>query len=341
MSLGTLLNSDMGSLRIMVLRGWAWWIGQLEEMVPPALRSRRQSPHRLLLWDDGVLRLICRGGADGRLPGAGARVNFAVPARLAFVRPLQLPRMGSADLRRMVEMEAERLSPLPLSESIVGMALRRSGAGDGSTPVDVAILPQRTAEQAIAALDEVGLVPTGFGLLAEGEGVARFDFMPILRERSLVPARRSPAILWWSIVAFVFLLNIAVLVFRDRASVARLGEIADEQAPAVGAARAIERRANDFDSNARAVIAQRRTHDALAALALVTQALPAGAWVQRYTYDGRSVRLIGYKRKELDLIAALRADPRIAAVGSNASQIVADIPAGQPFDLSLQLGSGR
>ena len=341
MSLGNLLNSDMGSLRIMALRGWAWWVGQLEEMIPPMLRSSRQSPRQLLLWNDGVLRLIRRGGADGSLPAAGARVHFVVPERLAFVRPLQLPSMGAADLRRMVEMEAERLSPLPPSESIVGMALRKGSAVDGTTPVDVAILPQRTAEQAIAAVDEAGLVLDGFGLLAEGERVARFDFMPTLRERALVPARRSPVTLWWSLVGCAFLLNVAALVLRDRASVAQLAEVADQQAPAVAAARAIEQRANDFEANARALVAQRRTHNALAALALVSQALPAGAWVQRYSYNGQSVRLVGYKRKELDLAAALRADPRIIGVASNASQIVADIPAGQPFDLSLQLRAGR
>lgn len=341
MSLVTILNSDVGSLRTVAQRGFYWWLGQLAEFVPVALRSRRRIPRQIVTWDDGVLRVVSRRGTATKLPRSGTRVIFAIPARLAFVRTLQLPRMSAADLRRMVEMEAERLSPLPLAESIVATDVGKAGAGDALTAVAVAVLPKHIAEQAIAALDEAGLVPGRIGLIDGLDRHLGFDFVPGLRERGLIASRPSPLTFWWSIALFAFLLNIAILVIRDRESVARLSAIADQQAPAVVVARAIEKRANYFHGTARDLVAQRRSHDVLTALAVISQALPAGAWVQRLTYDGRAVRLTGYKHKDVDLVAALKRDPRIGGVSLNSAQIVADIPAGQPFDLTVHLRTGQ
>lgn len=341
MSVGGILNADMGSLRSMAVRGLLWWTGQLEQLLPAGLRHRRRVPHQLVIWDDGAMTVVRKRTTTARLPSAGARVALAVPAALAFQRTLQLPRMSGADLRRLVSLEAERLSPLPASELIVGLEAATGSGPDQTIRVEVAALPQRVAQQALGAAEQAGLAVTSFGLVGISGQHARFDFMPSLRERLLVPTRRSASAVWWSVVAILFLLNLALLVIRDEQSVAQLSEAVDEQAPAVAAARAIQARANDFDLVTRDTIARRRTHDPLGAMAVISTALPAEAWVQRFTADARTVRLTGYRRGTADVGAALRRDPRIAVVRSNAGQIVAPSPAGQPFDLVVQLRSAR
>ena len=341
MNVGALLNSEIVTLRVMTVRGFDWWRSQLKELIPQSLRDRRRVPRQLVVWDAGPLKVVGKQGTTNRMPRASSQVVLAVPSRLAFTRTLHLPRMSSTDLRRLVELEADRLSPLPPSETIVGIEVHKNGAANGSTPVDAAVLPQGVAEQAIAAADSAGLVVTGFGLAFADDRMPRFDFMPALRERGLVSAARSPLTIWWCLVALAFLLNCAVLVIRDQQSVDQLAAITDQQAPAVAAAHAIQKRADTFDSSAQGLARQRRNHDVLAALAVVSEALPAGAWVQRFTYDGQTARLTGYKHKDVDLAAALRRDSRIAGIRLNSAQLVTDTPAGQPFDLTIVLRSGR
>ena len=341
MNLGSILNADMTTMRLAAARGWHWWVGQLQELVPDRLRTRRQSSRQLAMWDGGRLTIFTKSGKQGQMPVAGARIALAVPSRCAFDRTLKLPRMNRTDLRRLVELESDRLSPLPSGETLVGIDMNGDAASDGHVEVAVAVLPSNVAEQAIRAAGEAGLVVTGFGLVAQAGEPARFDFMPALRERQLVGAEGSGRVIWWSLVAFAFALNLAVLVVRDQQSVAQLAAIAEGQAPAVKAARAIQQRANDFDVSTRELAARRRSHDVLGALATVSQALPDGAWVQRFTFTGQAARLTGYKRKDADVLAALRGDPRIAGIRSNSAQLVADTPAGQPFDLTIQLRGGR
>ena len=340
MELGAILNSDVGSVRASASRALHWWLGQLEELLPASRRRRSRGPRQLVVWDGSSLSFVTKRGVTDRMPRANARVTLAVPATFAFKRTLQLPRLGSADLRQLVELEAERLSPLPASESLVGMQILGPGEAAGTVSVGAAVLPQLVAEQALAAAGDVGLAVTSVGLLSGNERTAQFDFMPALRRRGLVPIVRSPAAIWWLIVAFAIALNVAVLVIRDQQSVDRLSAVVDEQAPAVTAARAIQQRADDFDSSAQNVAAQRRSHDVLGALGIVSQDLPVGAWVQRFSYSGGTARLTGYRRKDVDVPAALRRDPRIAQVRMNSAQLVTDTPVGQPFDLSVRFRGG-
>jgi hypothetical protein len=339
MNVSTLLNSDVKTLRVLAARGFHWWVGQLEELLPGSRRGRRGPRHKLV-WQDGSLRVLGKAGTAGRMPSKGARIWLAVPQQLAFVRTLELPRMGAADLRRLVQLEAERLSPLPTAEAIVGIEVGRRTGNAPTVPVEIAVLPLAAAEQAITAAQEAGLSVARLGLLPSNERLPRFDFLPALRERGLLPASRPASAIWWSFVAFVLALNLAILVIRDEQSVARFQNIVEQQAPSVAAAKAIRRRAAEFDSTARDLQYQRRGHDVLSALAVASSDLPAGAWVQRLNYSARTARLVGYKQKDIDVTTALRKDKRIAAVRSNTAQLVTDTPAGQPFDVTIVLRSG-
>jgi hypothetical protein len=337
MDVGAILNSDMGTLRATAARALNWWLGQLQELLPEGLRQRPRGPRHVVVWDKDALSVVGRNGEPGRFPRANSRVTLAVPPSLAFKRTLELPRMSAQDLRRLVEMEADRLSPLPASETIVGMQVFGHGEAPGTMSVGAAVLPRGTALEALAAASDSGLSVASFGLARDDRRTARYEFMPALQERGLVPHRRSPAATWWLLVAFAFALNLAVLIIRDQQSVDRLRTIVHQQQPAVSAARAIQERADEFDRSAKDLAAQRRSHDVLGALGVVSEDLPSGAWVQRFTFSARTARLTGYRRRDADVLAAVQHDRRIFLVRQNSAQLVTDTPAGQPFDLSVVL----
>lgn len=335
MNLSTLLNSDLSTSRMAGAHALRWWLDQLKSMLPRRMQRPRRPRGPVVLWHDGVLNPVGKSGARKSMPRPGASVSLVVPAPLAFVRDIQLPSMSVADVRRMVELEAERLSPLPRSECLVAMEVIDGAAQTGASLAEIAVLPRRIAREAIETAQEAGLTIAGFGLAAT-DGAVRFDFMASLREQQMADAQRSPATIWWTIVAVLVALNVTMLVIRDRQSVAELRAIAQQQAPAVAAARAVQIRASAFDATAQLVVRERRNRDVLAALGILSESLPDGAWVQRLTYDGQTARLTGYSRGNLDIAAALRRQSRIAGVSANNAPIVAETPGGQPFDIAVR-----
>ena len=72
-------------------------------------------------------------------------------------------------------------------------------------------------------------------------------------------------------------------------------------------------------------------------LAQVSEAVPDGAWVQRYAFEGNALRLTGYRQPDADVAGALRKLPLFASVKSAQSDEAAAISTGQPFDLVAQL----
>lgn len=336
MTLSAVLNSDLGTTRAILVNGFHWWTGQLRELIPGRLQ-RDTMPRHIVAFDGTALSVVRGQRSPNDLPAEGTRVALAVPARQAFLRTLKLPGMRPSDLSRLVAIEAERLSPLPPPDSLAAAGMRRRASDAGHAPVEIAVLPKSVAEQALAAAERAGLVVAAFGLLDEPDPKWRIDFMPALRAAGMAPPHRSPAAIWWVLVGLFLLVNLAVHGIRDRREIARLSAMVEEQGPAVTTARAMLGRTNAFDAGARVLSDQRRTHDVLGTLAIVSASLPEGAWVQRMSYNGPTVRLVGYKRKGVDLIAAFKRDARIAGVRSNMSQMVAEIATGEPFDVTIQL----
>jgi len=335
MNVSAILNADMATVRSWALGGLRWWISQLRDLVPARWSFGGGAQGTIALFGAAGDLIYLRDGRPVAKPAqADARVVLAIPEHMGLTRTLAVPRLGVADMRRLVELEIERLMPLPSDETLVAIQPLALGEDPPAASAAVAILPRALMARAIGAAELAQLLPTKMVLLPAGAGGVRFDFTPVAREQGMLPARSSPALFWWGLVGAAFLLNLVVLIVRDQQSVDRLAALVEAQAPAVTAARTIATRARQFELNAHLLAGERRSHDALGALGSVSAALPPGAWVQRYAWSGRTVRLTGYKRQGVDVLAALRRDPRFANARSANSDVIAEIPAGQPFDVT-------
>lgn len=335
MNVNAVLNADMSTLRAWALSGFRWWIGQLRGLVPARWRESVEGQRAVALFEGADRFSYLRAGKRIAKPvQPQARVTLAIPEHFGLTRTLAVPRLGMADISRIVALEIERLMPLPPGETLVAIDPQPAGDDADGMLVAVAILPRSAAANAVEAATTAQLMPTKVSLLRAHAKAGRFDFAPMLRELGLLPSRRSPALLWWSIVGVAFLLNLILLIVRDQQAVDRIATLVNEQAPAVSAARTIASRARQFEVNADRLAEQRRSHDALGALGAVSAALPAGAWVQRYSWNGLTVRLTGYKRQGVDVLAALRRNPLFANVRSTNSDVIAEIATGQPFDIT-------
>ena len=82
-----------------------------------------------------------------------------------------------------------------------------------------------------------------------------------------------------------------------------------------------------------ALLTRRSAHEPLRILDAATRALPRGQWVQRFEWNGRAVRLVGFKQPGFDVLTALRG-PALTTPRSLLSDIPTKTAAGEePFDI--------
>jgi hypothetical protein len=325
-----ILNADMTTIGRWLRGGLRWWLTELAALVPPALRrsATAQRPQ---------LRLDPAGRLAGTAPGPRSRPAVLLPASAALTRRVILPDLPTEALWRTLDAETSRLLPLaPDAVLVARRAVARDRAA-GTAEVEIAGLPLSLGSAVAAEIARLGVVPARVGLLgADGEEWPGLDFLPAMRARGLVaPGSRQP-LLFWAVAAFLFLLNIAVLVWRDEARVEAIQALVDGQRPAVAATQRLQRRIARFDALAAAASA-RRSREPLALMGRVAAALPEGAYLLRFDVEGDTLRLSGYKPAGANIVAALRADPGLGEVRALRSDSQAERPGAQAFDISARV----
>lgn len=336
MTLNELLNSDLTTLQQEARRGFDWWIEELAALVPPSLQRFGQRRRPMLLLDKDGWHDAITGEALATVPRDGSII--AIDEDELLVRNVTVPPMSGSQVSRMLALDAGRYFPMPPETILLAAAPRRERTDDGLMPVDVAALPMTKATAIADALCATGLTPAAVRVVREGRLDLRFDFLPLMQHRGLLGRRRSSYANWWAVVGALAFLNLAVLFWRDAADVARLQALVDSQRPAVTVAQRITAQMRAMNARAQNAALQRGQSEPLATLAVTTQAVPDGAWVQRYAWNGTTLRLTGYRSRDTDVASAFRKVPEFANVRSAQTDSIAETATGQPFDLVAEIG---
>lgn len=329
MAAGSILDADMATVSGWFRSGFAWWLEEMQTIMPFAFTKRDRAIGNYLYYQkDGTLASHGTGNPEAIL----------VDPDMCLVREIVLPVLGDADLARVVALDADRIMPIPAEQLIVGA---KADAKD-RTCVTVAGLRKATVVTLLESAREAGFAPPQrIGLFDQASpGRMAIDFSQGCAAAGLTAAIRPVALTYWAIVAFLFALNIGALVWRDVESVRNFEALVAAQAPAVNAARTISKKISNTQKSAQILAERRANQNAFAVLAAVTQAMPERAWVQRFSWDGRSIRLSGYKREGTDVIGALRKSPYLRDVRAANAEAMAEVPTGQPFDLSATFYAG-
>ncbi len=343
MTLQELLNSDVNSIGVWARQGLAWWLDELAALAPAWLRRALSAKPKHLAerledggwryWIDG--RLAPDGGPARR---AGGRVGLVLAPASVLTRSLTYPRLPLGDLRRMIALDLDRLSPVSADQVYHDVRVA-SRDEDGVQRVWLGLLPKAMAGEALQAASAEGLKPLRLGVaLGDGATDYRFDFLPAIRRelglRDETQARRW----WWAAAGVLALANLVALVGRDMISVDRLRQAVDAQRPGVAAVMGVRRRVEAQERARGALIERGARGDPLPMLAALTAALPRTAWVQRLEWNGQQARIVGFRTGDADLLAALRASPGLANPRAAATATPAKAGAGQPFDITLDVG---
>ncbi len=265
------------------------------------------------------------------------RAVILVPNELCLSRVITRPRLSESDLKRMVTLEADTLLPIPAGSAVVaGRALR--GTDDlGKIQIEIAGLPLEEARGIAVAIQAQGIVPIAVIRSATVSEQAPLDFVTSMRDAGLLSQRQSATPFLWALVGLLILLNVAAWIWRDQSRLARFEQIVSEQQPAVTIAQTIVRRGEQDRRLISRSLSLRRSQDPLRVMANVGSVLPVGAWLQRYVWDGASVRLVGYRPAKTDVATALRRSGHFTEVRTTSDETQAAIPAGEPFDVGAKV----
>lgn len=338
---GTILDMDMTSLGSALRDGWDWWTSELSAMVPARwqAKERKLSGPIATFVADGDLRL---DGTALEPVAEGARrrlMPVILPPAAAITTRTMLPRLGTRDLARMVELELDRLLPFPPGTAIAGARalVDQAETGHARVPTIVAGMPHKRAAALVEAARARGIEPLALLWQSpEDEGIT-IDLLPALVASGAITSRRDSRPFWWGLVAALFLANAGLMIWRDIAATNAFAAEVEAQAATGTAARALAGRLARETALRKTLVAERDANDPLSLLALTTVALPEGAWVQRYVSTGETLRITGYKAPGSDIQSALRRTGRFASLQTSVSDPTAEGGGGQPFDVSAML----
>jgi hypothetical protein len=344
MKTGTLLDADMTTLAQAFKDGARWWIDELNAMLPGWAQRERKA----------ITGLVAHYGADGtlRVEGDSAPLGpvnegqapraatILIPEKLCLIRQVALPTMRRGDMRKLVMLDLDRLMPFAIDSAYADVAPTGTVSADGKAEAALAALPKAQVKAAYAAAIDAGLAPRAIGIADSDDASLRFDFLPGLVEDGLATQTRSGSAFWWWLLAALFALNLGALIYRDVQSVSQLAALVESQQPTANAARRLALRIANEEGLRGELLARRERDNALAALAFVTRSVPSGVWIQRYSWNGETLRLSGYKQGNVDVVAALRKSGGFASVRASTSDVAAESATGQPFDVTAEWGRG-
>lgn len=339
MTLSKLLNSDVTTVGQWLRGGLAWWVSELAGMLPARARVWFETRPSLTAepLDEGGYRFTRNGRTVMETLGAARRprqVTLRLPRDGVLLREAPAPAMPERDLRRMLQLDIDRLTPFRSDQVFVDVAL---GAA-GSRRAIVAAVPRERAVRALAQASAAGLDARALGVAGTSEAELALDFLPAMREAKVVPRPNLNRAVIWGAVALLALANLGVAVGRDMLQVRALRQKVEAQQAEVDQARALRRKALTEGARRADILRRRASGEPLRMLDAITGAMPDGAWVDRLAWDGKSVRMSGYRQEQIDVAAALRSAPLISNVRNSGAEILARQAAGQPFDLTADIG---
>jgi general secretion pathway protein L len=338
MTFRDLLGNDLGPWAAGLHQSFQWWTDELARMAPPSWR-RRPRPHEAVaeIGSHGPTVRLWRGSRfQERLEGRSRplAVYLAAPREQVLTRTLVLPPLPAADLRRLAAQELDRLTPFRPEE--VCFDVERLEPGDRPAgEVLLGVIRLTDLDAAVARAERFGLTPLGVGVLQGGR--LRFDFL-----RAVRGARANRRLIGlWSAVAVLAAINVAVAMWKDMDDVAALRRAVDLQRPTVELATKLRARVEKETADRRALLARRDWNEPMRIEDAATRAFPAPQWIERMEWNGRTVRLAGFRDPNFNVLSAIATQPVLGAPRTLSNGAPGGAGAKVSFDVIAEPVRGR
>jgi general secretion pathway protein L len=346
MNFKDILNADLQTVAQWTRRGVDWWIDELWQAVPATWRTRF-STRRDVIAEIGRSDVVLRGKAGAPIDADALsrrerdHVQLVVPMTQVLTRVVDYPLLPMTDVRRMVALDIDRLTPFHPDAVLFDTELLRRDAERGRQQILLGVMPKAAAGEAVARAQGLGLMPVSLGAFAGVGANTHFDFLPALEGGGGQLGARARLPYWWAGVVALLILNFWLIAFRDSAELDSLKQIVDSQAAPVEVALRLRDKVDAEAERRASLLGRRRASSPLRVLDAVTKALPANAWAQTFEWNGQTVHLAGYSNGPADMLKALESAPYLHNARTMSRDALPAKASGmQPFDVSVDTGKG-
>lgn len=345
MNIKDILNADLPTVVRWARRGFSWWVEELSHVLPVSWRKHFSAQREVVA--EFTERGVTFRGRSGHVIEPSvlstrdrANVQIVVPLQRVLTRVLEFPLLPMNDIRRMVALDVDRLTPFRQGTAYFDTELIRRDADKGRQQILLGVLPKEAAGDFLSRAEELGVIPVAFGVSGGAGSNTHFDFLPALRAEGGVLGARARLPYWWIAVAFLMVLNVALLSYRDSADVDSLQQIVDSQAGPVAVAMRLRTKVEAEAARRAALVEHLKKSSPLHVIDAVTKALPLNAWTQTFEWNGQTVHLVGYSNGPADLLRALESSPSLHNARTTSQEPAIRQATMQPFDVSADAGKG-
>ncbi|HVZ91404.1 MAG TPA: PilN domain-containing protein [Rhizomicrobium sp.] len=338
------LNMDLQTAAQLFLRGWRWWSEEIMAMLPPEWRERLTSRSRTVAEIRGGEVIYRTEGSNEPLPAKPrGRIKLLMPADQVLVRQVELPLLPMSDVRRMLALDIDRLTPFAPDQVYFDAEIVSRDQENGRQKVSVGVLLRERAAKYLELARDRNLQPAALGVAAAGGASAGFDFLAAMRDANGGDAAQRRSLYWWAAAAGLLAINIGLLAYRDSSSLDELRQTVEAQQAPVSVVIRTRDKVDRERARRADLIDRMRKSSPLPVLDAVTAAMPMDAWVSRFEWNGRTVHLRGQRKTSNDILARLEASPALRNARSLASDVRNDSSASRQFDLQAdrQFGGAK
>jgi general secretion pathway protein L len=296
----------------------SWWLARVTELLPRALTIAAARPRDGIVVQsnpDGFVTVWLRRRGRSTRSSLGAAARLAVrkvvvlhpPAVSVLVKSHVVPTVPPRQLGQMLHHELARITPFAAEDLFWRWDARTRPTNRSRTDVVLAMVPRKTLEPALAALDEVGLKADFVEVSAAG----RLWLLPINSAANRTTGTILTRGLAWgcaglAVIALLMPLGLQAVALQQTDTA-----IAELQ-PTIAQIDAL-RRGMAAGEAGRDILAQEtnRTADILQTLAAVTRILPDDTYLTDFSLHERQMTLSGRSASAPRLITGLSSDPAI------------------------------
>jgi general secretion pathway protein L len=344
MNIKDILNSDMETIGRLIRQGLAWWLDELFSLVPQEWRARlTQRPKLIVDWDERGLSAREGNVSKPFDPATHTsreldNATIVLPMSRVLTRELDLPLLPLNDIRRLVALDIDRLTPFPADAVYFDTEIIQRDAERGKQRVLLGVMPRAAFAEVLERVQSAGLGAAAVAMSGGAGSNVHFDFLAQARGTSGVGGARARVPLWWAAVALLVIANIGLFAYRDSAALDELRNDVDSQSGTVALAMHLHAKV-ETEAERRTALLERLAHNApLRILDAVTKALPANAWARRFEWNGQTVQVAGYKQGPADLLGKFEASPVLRnarALSTNAKPAAPNTP--EAFEIAADI----
>lgn len=307
---------------------FAWWIGELKQLLPEPWQARLRLATRRLSMEitDSSLQLGIEEShqikplenilldQDAALAQKQIKTlldqddlhelpRFLVlDNKWVLHKDLKLPVAAEANLQQVLSFEMDRQTPFRASEVYFDWRMLPPGSEPGEIRLELVVAPRRAVDPLLEKLATRGLAPAGIDVQKNGHSLG-LNLLPAeLRHHTINPRTR----LNYGLAGAVLLLLIVVMTQSLGARAERVTELEEAIAEVQDEARRVQRLKTQVEdtSDAASFLARKRSMMPLAVevLAEVTRTLPDGTYLDRIVVGEDTVIMQGKSGNAQQLI---------------------------------------